>query len=122
MFLFIFPLYLCKQITCLTKSATQTVLGHSSSHLLRQLSKPVGDEQGGVDEPVHAVGQAGLLSTRQGAAGVAHAQVPAGLVQLVHLVHELQFLLLHSYLCLKVSPSSCSQASCTTGEAVSLTA
>ena len=69
------------------------------------MDAPVCDEQGGVNEPVHTISEAGLLPPRQGAARVAHTQVPAGLIQLVHLVHELQLLLLHCYLSLKVSPS-----------------
>ena len=100
----------------------------SCSHLLSELGEPVCDEEGRVHEPihavgnlglyctvlyctvlyytvpVHAVGDAGLLAAGQRAAEAAgDADVPAGVVEVVHLRHQLRALLLHLDLLLEVA-------------------
>ena len=102
----------------------------SCSHLLSELGEPVCDEEGRVHEPihavgnlglyctvlyysdtvlyytvpVHAVGDAGLLAAGQRAAEAAgNADVPAGVVEVVHLRHQLRALLLHLDLLLEVA-------------------
>lgn len=51
----------------------------SVAALLHELRKAVGDGQGGVDEAVDAVGQAGLGPGVELGAGLVHALLPAGL-------------------------------------------
>ena len=100
----------------------------SCSHLLSELGEPVCDEEGRVHEPIHAVGNlglyctvlyctvlyytvpvhtvgdAGLLAAGQRAAEAAgDADVPAGVVEVVHLRHQLRALLLHLDLLLEVA-------------------
>ena len=71
-------------------------------------ASPVGDEQRGVHEPVHTVGDAGLLSAGEAGAGVASdTSVPADLVDVVHLCHHTVGLLGHLKLGLKISSGSC---------------
>ena len=54
--------------------------------------------------PVHAVGDAGLLAAGQRAAEAAgDADVPAGVVEVMHLRHQLRALLLHLDLLLEVA-------------------
>ena len=54
--------------------------------------------------PVHTVGDAGLLAAGQRAAEAAgNADVPAGVVEVVHLRHQLRALLLHLDLLLEVA-------------------
>jgi len=68
-------------------------LKFSPLHLLGKLRKPIGDQQGCVDEPANAVSQACLFSAWKAAAGGAHAHVPAHLCCLVQLLHDLHLLL-----------------------------
>ena len=94
----------------------------SCSHLLSELGESVCDEEGCVHEPihavgyvlycavlcctvpVHAVGDAGLLAAGQRAAEAAgDADVPAGVVEVMHLRHQLRALLLHLDLLLEVA-------------------
>ena len=41
---------------------TGLTFASSAAHFLRELGEPVGDEQRGVHEPLHAVGHGGLHS------------------------------------------------------------
>lgn len=74
---------------------TSVPLASSAAHFLGELGEPVGDEQRGVHEPLHAVCHAGLLPPGQAAAEAAgDADVPARLVEVMHLLHQLGGLLL----------------------------
>ena len=77
------------------KTITGLMFNSSAAHFLRELGEPVSDEQRGVHEPLHAVGHTGLLPPGQAAAEAAgDAGVPARLVEVVHLLHQLRRLLL----------------------------
>ena len=64
---------------------------------------PVGDEQRCVHEPLHTVGEAGLLSWWQAAAEApGHTYVPARVIEMMHLRHQLGALLLDGEVGLEV--------------------
>ena len=56
------------------------------------IALPVGHEDRGVYEPLHAVGEAGFGATAQFAVRAHRAGLPAGVVQLVDLIIIIQFI------------------------------
>ena len=90
----------------ITGSIALTPLASSGSHFLGELREPVGDEQRGVHKPLHAVGHAALLPRGQAAAEApGDADVKAGCVKMMHLLHQLRLLLLDLESLLEVSTS-----------------
>ena len=93
-------------MTIITGVTALSPLASSGSHFLGELREPVGDQQRGVDKPLHAVGHAGLLPPGEAAAEAASdAGVEAGRGEVMHLLHDLHLLLLSSDSLLEVSAS-----------------